>query len=101
MRGGIEAEAKAEVAHTGHTAQCDDCGYYDDCSYRDCRGSDWSRDPHDYWDGARPWDYGERRKGYTPSASNPRDRDRFVPRMMEDERYHWRKQHDLDFIEVA
>ena len=82
----------------GRYGDCD-YAYYDDYSYRDRRGSDWPRDHYDgYWGDTRSWGYGERGKGYGPSASNPRDRDRFITQMMEDERYHWRKQHDPDFI---
>ena len=36
-----------------------------------------------------------------PQSSNPRDRDRFITQMMEDERYHWQKQHDPDFVGSA
>ena len=35
------------------------------------------------------------------SASNPRDRDRFVTQMMEDDRYEWRKRNDPDFVASA
>ena len=80
----------------GSYGRYDDRGYYDDYSYRDRRGSDW---PHyDYRDDSRSWDYGERGKCYGPSTSNPRERDRFITQMMEDERYHWRKQLNPDFV---
>ena len=45
------------------------------------------------------WDRGGRDSwSYGPSASNPRDRDRFITQMMEDERYECRKQNDPDFL---
>ena len=79
----------------------------DDRSYRDYdRGygsrSDWGNDRYDDWSGSS-WDYGGRDDrwssgSYGPSASNPRDRDRFVTQMMEDDRYEWRKQNDPDFV---
>ena len=77
----------------------------DDYRDRDYRPS-W-RDDHDYYDdwgdrggkGRSSWDSGGRDSwSYGPSASNPRDRDRFVTQMMEDERYQYRKQYDPDFI---
>lgn len=55
----------------------DDNDYYDDWGDRGGKG-------RSYWDG--------------PSGSNPRDRDRFITQMMEDERYQYRKQYDPDFI---
>ena len=60
--------------------------HYDDWGYRGGKG-------RSSWDagGRGSWSYG-------PSASIPRDRDRFVTQMMEDERYQHRKQHDPDFI---
>ena len=56
----VKAEEKVEVARMDHMMTYDDRGYYDDYSYRDCRGSDWSH--CDYWDGSRSWDYVERGK---------------------------------------
>ena len=84
---------------------------YDNRSYRDGydRGSgsraDWGNDQYDDWSGSS-WDYGGRdgRWGsgsYGPSASNPRDRDRFVTQMMEDDRCKWRKQNNPDFAAAA
>ena len=85
---------------------------YDYYGYRDDdRGygsrSDWGDDQYDDWGGYSSWDRGGRddrwssRDSWGPSAANPRDRDRFVTQMMEDDRYEWRKQNDPDFVSGA
>ena len=80
-------------------------GWRGDYRDRDYRPS-W-RDDHDYYGdwgdhggkGRSSWDTGGRGSWcYGPSTSNPRDRDRFVTQMMEDERHQHCKQYDPDFI---
>ena len=88
---------KGDRGYGGRDSWCDD---YRDREYR----PSW-RDDHDYYDdwvddwgdrggkGRSSWDSGGRASwSYGPSVSNPRDRDRFVTQMMEDERYQYRKQ---------
>ena len=83
--------------------------------YRDYRDDDrgwgsrsnWGDDYGNDWGGYSSWDRGGRddrwssRDSWGPSAANPRDRDRFVTQMMEDDRYEWRKQNDPDFVSAA
>ena len=86
METNTEAEVEAADPNDTMTAATTN---NDDYSYRDRRGSDWSRDQYnDYWSDARSWGYGGRSKGCGSSTSNPRERGRFVTQMMEDERYH-------------
>ena len=81
-------------------------GYRDDDRSYGSR-SDWGDDYYDDWGGYSSWDRGGRderwgsRDSWEPSPSNPRDRDRFVTQMMEDDRYEWRKQNDPDFVASA
>ena len=81
-------------------------GYRDDDRGYGSR-SDWGDDYYDDWGGYSSWDRGGRderwgsRDSWEPSPSNPRDRDRFVTQMMEDDRYEWRKQNDPDFVASA
>ena len=90
----VKAEAKAEVAHTDNTMTVATM------TTTPIATAAAPIVPHyGYWDDARSWDYRERERRCVPSTSNPRDR--FITQMMEDERYHWRKQHDPDFIGSA
>ena len=71
---------------TDHPGEMTMHDHYDDCGDRGGKGrSSWATGGRGSW-------------GYGPSALNPRDRNRFVTQMMEDERYQHRKQYDPDFI---
>ena len=88
----VKAENKGRGGSYG---RCDYRGY----SYRGRRRFGWSH--YDYWDDSRSCGYMERGRGYGPSTSKPRACGRFITQMMEDKRYHWRKQHDPDFVGSA
>ena len=97
--GGKGGKGDRSYSYSGRDSWRDD--------YRDRDSRPYWRDDYDYYDdwgdrggkGRSPWDFGGRDSwSYGPSASNPRDRDRLVTQMMEDERYQHRKWHDPDFI---